>query len=179
MRLLPTEKGVLALDVLISSKFDISKISWRNFERLILITSEMEEKSIELLKVLLTGDLDINRLLIYLSKSNLSIENFVKTTRQIIDRNMFSETITLSGGRKLSQREFLLKYLPAEEDIISYYHKNSVDQFMLLKYNENTDQALLIVYDKSTGLILDGYSRLYTSITAKFISQFEKENVED
>jgi len=65
-RLIPTEQGSRAYDLLLNASFDISKLSWRNFERLSVIVSRLDDNATKSLEDLFKGSLDINRMLIYL-----------------------------------------------------------------------------------------------------------------
>ncbi len=176
-RLLPTENGGIAFQVLLDANFDISKISWRSFERLTIIIKDLNKEMLTELQKLFESTYDINRMLIFLENSNLTIDNYKRIVNQIINGNIFTKTITLSGGKTLSQKEFLLNYY--DDKLIDYYHKNTVDKFMFIKYYKETEQAILVVIDKFNVVILDLESRLITSNVINEIKGYEKSEVMD
>ncbi|MBP5419751.1 MAG: hypothetical protein J6Y72_08090, partial [Bacteroidales bacterium] len=77
-RLLTTEDGARAFDILKRANFDLSKLSSKNFERLSNIVSKFDDIEAQKIVELFKGTKDYNRLLIYLEHSGSTAEQYAK-----------------------------------------------------------------------------------------------------
>ncbi len=97
----------------------------------------------------------------------------------IVQKNLFSKTITLSGGKTISKIEFLTKYTGSTTDLIEYYHKKVGNKQYFLKYHPASHQGAVIVINASTKVILDAECRIVVDMTKKELESFKKQKIND
>jgi len=178
-RLIPTEQGSRAFDLLLNASFDITKLSWRNFERLSNIVSKLDDSGAKSLEKLFKGSLDVNRMLIYLEKSGSSLSQYTKAMDDIVQKNLFSGTITISGGKTISKLDFVNNYVGEGIDLVQYYHKEVGGKQYFLKYHPASNQGAVIVMDTYSKVISEAESKIIVNITQKELQSYNEQMVYD
>ncbi|MGQ1911528.1 hypothetical protein ACT3CE_17305 [Marinifilum sp. RC60d5] len=178
-RLMPTESGSRAYDLLVNASFDISKLSWKNFERLSNILSKLDDNAAKSLEDLFKGSLDVNRMLIYLEKSGSSLAQYSKAMDDVVQKNLFSGTMTLNGGKTISKLDFVKNYMGEATDLIEYYHKIVGGKQYFLKYHPASNQGAVIVIDTYTKVIADAECRILVNISDDELQLYNKQIIKD
>lgn len=178
-RLVPTEHGSRAYDLLSNAGFDISRLSWRNFERLRDIISKFDDNAAKKIEDLFKGTLDVNRMLIYLEKSGSTLTQYNKVMDDIVRKKLFSGTITLSGEETISKLDFINNYMGDATDLIKYYHKEAGGKQLFLKFHPSSKQGVVIVIDSYTKVIVDAECRFLVNITEQELQSYNKQVVYD
>ncbi|PKA97996.1 fibronectin type III domain protein [Flavobacteriaceae bacterium MAR_2009_75] len=157
-KVLQTESGANAIDVLIRSGFDFTTLSARNLERLSSSISKygMSDDLVNIFK----GTTDVNRALIFLDNIVKSPQEYADFLIKIENNAMFSKTVTISG-KTLKLGEFF----NSSNDAYKYYHSLINDTHFYSKMdgmegisiiiNKTTNEIIEIIYGTSTNIFKD------------------------
>ena len=168
-KMIISDRGAQALDILIDASFDISRLSKGNIDNLAEICTNLagSTEAITKLTNLFKGTKDFQRMIQHLHKTASSPEQYIKCMNDIGIK--FNGTITL-GGKKLSITQFM-----DETDftgtLFEYYHKEMAGKHYLLKYESKTKQGVLLVIDNASKLIIDTDTRLLVNFTKSQIEE--------
>jgi len=97
----------------------------------------------------------------------------------IVQKNLFSGTITLSGGKTITKLDFIKNYMPDATDLIRYYYKEVDGKQYFLKYNPASNQGALIAIDSCSKVILDVECRILVNITQQELQSYNEQMVYD
>jgi hypothetical protein len=161
--ILPTESGTKAFDMLTSVNFDISKLSWRNFERL---TEIIKKHGTEGLGNLFSGAKDVNRMLIYLEKSSSNVQQYTTAMNKIKANSLFEGTITINGNTMKK-----LDFFENEVEAATYFIMENASNLHFVKAHEGTGYAIEIVVNKATNVIMDVIEKTITTLSSNYIKQ--------
>ena len=172
-RLLTTDDGARAFDLLKQANFNISTLSSKNFERLSNIVSKFDEKEAAKIVELFGGVKDYNQLLIYLEHSGSTAEQYIKAMNRIAEKGLFDNTITF-GSKTMNVKEFLFDYT---DELITYYH--GVDNgilyyYKLIKIEDGVAGFVIALDAASKNVLYDGECRVIVNKVNKEIDNLYK-----
>lgn len=169
-RMLITENGAKAFDLLKEASVKLETLSAKNFERLSDIVSKLNAEEARKMVSLLSNEKDVNRMLIFIQHSGCTAEQYTTAMNRITENNLFSKTITI-GGKTMSAQDFLNNYT---DDLVEYYHGE--DAGIQYFYKVINGEGVVIAIDAVTKELYDTECRIGNILIDRLIKDPTDDN---
>lgn len=174
-----TDYGKRAFAIIANIDFDFSKISARNFKRLVNVIEKHGDNAAEnILRKTVNENLDINRMLIFMEHG--AAPDFLEAAVNQIGNSTnaaFTKTITVNG-KTMKLSEFFNKHTDMNT---SYYYKlSSDDKHHFIKWHEVIKEGIEIVFDFANKTVLETESKFISNSITNYIDEnYQKEVLKD